>query len=233
MAGGEWVTVVLADGSTRQDWVPDEQPDTGNAGPGRWHVVTEGATHRWEWHPAPHLADEPALPPVPRRWVREAVAVVLAAAALFTLPLWRGPAREVAVGVAEKVGMADPRKDLHRTAQAYVDAFFSGKLQRVLTFQDPVTCTRQDHEDLMQGLLMVGNLLRGVSVRVDAVEVTGNTGRMVRFRLNDDAPPAARELFDSEGKEPDDTTFVRRDGKWFVRCERGSSSPSANPEIEF
>lgn len=59
---GEWVSVNLPNGSIRQDWVPDDQPDSPDGAPGLWHVVTESeGSHRWEWHER----KPPPLPPAP------------------------------------------------------------------------------------------------------------------------------------------------------------------------
>lgn len=60
MTEGQWVAVHLPDGSVRQDWVPTAQPPSPDGSLGLWHVVTDQAEPRWEWHPAP-----PAWTPTP------------------------------------------------------------------------------------------------------------------------------------------------------------------------
>jgi len=50
---GRWVGVALPDGTSRHDWVPEEQSPSPDGKPGLWHIVGEsGEQGRWEWHPA-------------------------------------------------------------------------------------------------------------------------------------------------------------------------------------
>lgn len=59
---GRWVSVTMADGTTREDWVPAEQPAPPARQPGQWHIVTPtDGESTWEWHPRP----APPLPPRP------------------------------------------------------------------------------------------------------------------------------------------------------------------------
>lgn len=48
---GQWVAVALPGGASRQDWVPAEQPPSPDGSHGWWHVVSDQAVPRWEWHP--------------------------------------------------------------------------------------------------------------------------------------------------------------------------------------
>jgi hypothetical protein len=49
-AAGRWIGVTLPDGSTRYDWLPDDQPPSPDGAPGSWHVVgAPGEEGHWEW----------------------------------------------------------------------------------------------------------------------------------------------------------------------------------------
>ena len=87
-ATGRWIGVTLRDGSTRYDWVPDDQPPSPDGTPGRWHVVGQsGEPGRWEWRESRAVA-APTLPFAMRPLVmsyRTAIVAVVAALGLLAV----------------------------------------------------------------------------------------------------------------------------------------------------
>jgi hypothetical protein len=83
---GRWIAVPLRDGSTRYDWLPDEQPPSPDGTPGRWHVVgAPGGEGHWEWCES-QPGEAPAMPFSLRPYLmayRSAIVSVVAVVALL------------------------------------------------------------------------------------------------------------------------------------------------------
>lgn len=82
---GRWIAVTLRDGSTRYDWLPDEQPPSPDGTPGRWHVVgAPGGEGHWEWCES-QPDSTPTIPFSLRPFVMSYRTAILAAAAVVAL----------------------------------------------------------------------------------------------------------------------------------------------------
>jgi hypothetical protein len=243
--GGRWVPVVMPDGTERQDWVPDDQPASPDGGPGSWHVVSGG----WEWHPRPPPSMPPGPPaPLPgdvgagvsrsRRTV-PILAAVLATVAGVAAVVALGGGSGVTVAGVGTIGESDEKK-LKRAVQQSADALASGNFIGLQALQDPVTCTKEDTDEMIGGMALFSGALAGfkeMDMRVVAVEITGDRGRITKVEAGPNATELGRRSIETllaDGEE-DDEEWVRRGGRWYSMCEPDETqtmepiSPSEEP----
>lgn len=118
---GEWVQV-----GSRTDWVPTAQPPS-PGGPGRWHVVTDGPTSRWEWHPAPKRR---ALTRRDLAILALPAAAVIGSGVLLGVGFADSDGPPSAVANAREFAGGGREGALKRTIQGWWDALAAGRVRQ-------------------------------------------------------------------------------------------------------
>ncbi len=225
-AAGEWVAVPLADGTARYDWQPAEQPPSPDGTVGVWRLVPGEVDGfgSWAWFPTPAIAAASEQPfesaPAPRgrarlRWIAPVVVLVVVGM-LFAFT--RGAEQQERTGVST-MPTGQKQTGLLTAANAYTDALVAGNGDAAASYLDPKACQGRDLAGARQLAAFLSQKAPGATVRVTAVDVSGDDGNVTGYEFSSGVPQDVQAVIEQGYTSGGDFSWHLRGQKWVFDAE--------------
>lgn len=230
-AAGEWVAVPLTDGTLRYDWLPAEQPPSPDGRPGVWRLVPGeiDGYGSWVFFPAspPPVTQQPietqprdGAPhgPTPvRRTALVLASLVVVAALIFVFTRGGGDA-EQPTGIST-LPLEEQERLLVNAATGYTGALLAGNGEAAAGYLDPKACQGKDRSGTRQLATFLSKKAPGATVKVTAVDVSGDNGNVTGYEFSADVPQEVRAVIEQGYTSGGEFSWHLRNGKWFFDAE--------------